>query len=54
MAALLKLDIFKAVMTMLAFVPGDIAKAVLASIIGMAVRRSYPIISTQKVAFGDR
>lgn len=54
MAAVLKLDIFKAVMTMLAFVPGDIAKAVLAAIIGMAVRRSYPVIVREKAAFGSR
>lgn len=49
MAILLNLDARTAIATSLAFVPGDVAKAVLASIIAMAVRRSYPIITREKV-----
>ena len=48
MAVLLELSLVQATATMLAFVPGDIAKAVLASFIGMTVRRSYPIITKEK------
>lgn len=48
MAILLNLDAKTAVLSSFAFVPGDLAKAILASIIAMAVRRSYPIITKQK------
>ncbi len=48
MALLLELSVLEATVTMLAFVPGDSAKAVLASLIAMTVRRSYPIITKEK------
>lgn len=47
MAVVLSLGLVEATVTMLAFVPGDTAKAVLAAVIGMAVRRSYPIITKE-------
>lgn len=48
MAALLELSLVQATVSAFAFVPGDIAKAILASFIAMAVRRSYPIIEREK------
>ncbi|WP_048645603.1 biotin transporter BioY [Nitratireductor soli] len=48
MAALLGLNLVEAAISSLAFVPGDIAKAILASFIAMAVRCSYPIIEREK------
>lgn len=48
MAIILALDARTAVVSSLAFVPGDLAKAILASIIGIAVRRSYPIITRER------
>lgn len=48
MAPVLKLTFDKAAISLLPFVPGDIAKAVLASVVAMAVRRSYPIIKREK------
>ncbi|MBA2673891.1 biotin transporter BioY [Ramlibacter sp.] len=48
MAAILKLSPLQAITTTLAFVPGDVAKAVLAAFIGMAVRRSYPVIARER------
>jgi biotin transport system substrate-specific component len=49
MAIVLGLDAEKAVVSSLAFIPGDLAKAILASVIGMAVRRSYPIVAKERV-----
>lgn len=48
MAVLLNMKMLEALAALLPFVPGDIAKAVLASVIAMAVRRSYPIIEREK------
>lgn len=44
MAMVVKLNIGAAIVSSLPFVPGDIAKAILASLIAMSVRRAYPII----------
>lgn len=44
MAAILNLSLAEALVSNLAFIPGDLAKAIIASFIAMAVRRSYPII----------
>ncbi|MDA9438425.1 biotin biosynthesis protein BioY [Bradyrhizobium sp. CCBAU 51745] len=48
MAALLHLSPNQAMLGSLPFVPGDLAKAVLASVIAMSVRRSYPIINREQ------
>jgi biotin transport system substrate-specific component len=48
MALLLKLSPLQATLGTLPFVPGDLAKAILAAIIAMSVRRSYPIIKRER------
>ena len=48
MAMVLGLNAKTAVVSSLTFVPGDLAKAILASVVGMAVRRSYPIIAKER------
>lgn len=44
MAVVLKLDLASATVGSLPFIPGDLVKVVLASLIAVSVRRSYPLI----------
>lgn len=48
MAMVLKLSMTQAIFSALPFLPGDVAKVILASIIAMSVKRAYPLISHER------